>query len=415
MNKMAKRRGNNEGSISKRKDGSWHGYITVGKNLKTDDPKRKYYYGRTRKDVQEKIKDAVNKMQNGTYIEPSKLTVAEWLNTWIEEYQKTSLRLTTWESYKTVIDCHIIPAIGSLPLSKLQTYHLQTLYNDKQKDGTRSDGKPGPLSPRTVRYIHMIIRSCLEQAKKEGRIIINPADATKLPVDPKKDILFLDTEQVKIFLAEARKTDYFVAYFLALNTGVRRGELLGLRWEDVNLKEGHISINQSLVRVKSGLIFQEPKTKLSKRMIGISKTVIKELKKHRKLQTGQMKEAAEAYENYGLVFCNEIGKPIDPNNFARHYKRIFERINREIENQGKKNKWKPKVIAAKKIKPMPFHALRHTFATLCLQQGTDPRTMQEALGHSKVAFTLDVYSGVTAQMKKEAEDKIGNLMASCLE
>jgi len=329
-----------------------------------------------------------------SYREPSKLKVYEWFTIWIEEYQRSALRLTTWESYKMQIEKHILPAIGHLHLSQLQTYHLQALYNDKQKDGARLDGKPGPLSPRSVRYIHMICHACLEQAKKEGRIMINPAEAVKLPADPKKEIQYLDTEKVKIFLTEARKTKHFAAYFLVLNTGLRRGELLGLRWKDINLKDGSITVNQSLVRVKGGLKFQEPKTKLSNRTIGISKEVINELKFHWRRQEGEKESAAEAYHNNGLVFCNEIGQPLCPRGFTRHYERLLNRVG---------------------LERITFHALRHTFATLCLQQGTDPRTIQEALGHHKVAFTLDVYSGVTAQMKKEATDKIGSLLASCLQ
>lgn len=390
---MAKRRGNHEGSISKRKDGTWQGYVTVGYDPKAEKSKRKYFYGKTKKEIQDKINDVAGKVRNGSYREPSKLSVAEWFKVWIEEYQKPSLRQTTWESYNMQIEKHILPSIGHIRLSELQTYHLQALYNDKQKDGARLDGKPGPLSPRSVRYIHTICHACLEQAKKEGRIFVNPAEAVRLPKDPKKDIQYLDTEQVKIFLSEARKSKYFAAFFLVLNTGLRRGELLALRWKDVDLKNGTIKVNQGLVRTKSGLTFQEPKTKLSKRTIGISREVINELKFHWRRQEGEKERAEEDYKNNGLVFCNELGEPLCPSGFRRHYDRILKRA---------------------RLGKIPFHALRHTFATLALQQGTDYRTIQEAMGHHNVAFTLDVYSGVTDKMKQEATDKIGSLMASCL-
>jgi len=394
---MAKRRGNGEGSITKRKsDGRWQGYVTVGYDVETGKPKKKYFYGKTRKEVQEQVNEALGKVRTGTYREPSKLTMAEWLTTWLNDYMKPSLRPTTWENYEIQVMRHILPALGHLRLSQLQTSNLQKLYNDKLSNGGRLDGKEGGLSPRSVRYIHTLIHAALEQAKKEGMITINVADAVKLPHDQKKEIQCLDTEGVKKFLTAARDTKHFPAYFLALNTGLRRGELLGLRWKDVDLKAGSITVNQGLVRTKQGLVFQEPKTKLSNRTIGISPQVVSVLKDHKKRQNEERLSAGEAYnKEHDLVFCNELGEPICPRGFTRHFERLLKRAGLE----GK----------------VTFHGLRHTFATLSLQEGAAARTVQEALGHHKAAFTLDVYSSVTDKMKKEATDKIGNLLASCLE
>jgi integrase len=409
------RRANGEGSITQRKDGRWQGYVITGYDPENNQVKKQYFYAKSKKELADKMRAVQGQVSTGAYQEPSKLRVADWFNLWINEYQKQSLRPTTWESYKMQLDKHILPAIGHLHLTQLQTYHLQTLYNDKQKDGARLDGKPGPLSPRSVRYIHMICHAALEQAKKEGKLLINPADAVKLPHDPRKEIKFLDTDQVKTFLSAARETKHFAAYFMALNTGLRRGELLGLRWKDVDLKEGSITVNQGLVRTKEGLSFQEPKTRLSNRTIGISKEVVNELKFHRRRQMAdQERIPAALYEDHGLVFCSEDGRPMCPRGFTRHFERIFDRINRDIERKGEELEWPAEVTEAAKIKKVPFHALRHTFATLCLQQGTDARTIQEALGHHKASFTLDVYSGVTKQMKQEATSKIGSLLASCL-
>jgi integrase len=394
---MAKRRGNGEGSITKRKsDGRWQGYVTVGYDVETGKPKKKYFYGKTRKEVQEQVNEALGKVRTGTYREPSKLTMAEWLTTWLNDYMKPSLRPTTWENYEIQVMRHILPALGHLRLSQLQTSNLQKLYNDKLSNGGRLDGKEGGLSPRSVRYIHTLIHAALEQAKKEGMITINVADAVKLPHDQKKEIQCLDTEGVKKFLTAARDTKHFPAYFLALNTGLRRGELLGLRWKDVDLKAGSITVNQGLVRTKQGLVFQEPKTKLSNRTIGVSPQVVIALKDHKKRQNEERLAAGTAYnKEHDLVFCNELGDPICPRGFTRHFERLLKKSGLE----GK----------------VTFHGLRHTFATLSLQEGAAARTVQEALGHHKAAFTLDVYSSVTDKMKKEATDKIGNLLASCLE
>lgn len=194
-------------------------------------------------------------------------------------------------------------------------------------------------------------------------------------------------------LSAARPTRHFPIYFLALNTGLRRGELLGLRWKDVDIHEGTVTVNQGLVRTKDGLIFQEPKTKLSNRTIGISKEVVNELKFHRRRQMAEIENAGEAYEGNGLVFCNELGRPVCPRGLTRHYERLLKRAG---------------------LKKITFHALRHTFATISLEEGVDIKTTQENLGHHSAAFTLDVYSSVTSKMKKDATDKIGNLLASCL-
>ena len=192
------------------------------------------------------------------------------------------------------------------------------------------DLKEVGLSPRSVRYIHVVIHAALEQAKKEGMITINVADAVKLPSDPKKEIQVLDQEGIKKFLAAARETKHFPAYFLAINTGLRRGELLGLRWRDVDLREGTVTVTQGLVRTKGGLTFQEPKTKLSNRTIGVSPQVVSTLKEHKKRQNEERLSAGEAYnKEHDLVFCNELGEPICPRGFTRHFERLLKRAGLE--------------------------------------------------------------------------------------
>jgi len=391
---MAKRRGDGEGSITKRKDGRWQGSVLVGYNPETGRPKRKYFYGRTRKEVQEKINEVALKVQAGTYREPSKLTVAEWFTTWLNDYMKPSLRPTTWESYKYQVNGHIIPALGHLKLAQLQTAHIQRLYNEKLHGG-RLDGKDGGLSPKSVRYIHTVIHSALEQAKKEGMVTINPADAVKLPKREQKEIKYLDMADAAIFLAMAKESKHFAAFYLALNTGMRRGELLGLRWKDIDFEAGQLTVNQGLVRVSGqGLVFQEPKTKLSNRVINLAPAVVQVLKEHKKRQNETRLKAGGAYrEDLGLVFANELGEPICPRAFTRVFERLIKKAGLDV----------------------TFHGLRHTFATLALEQGVDVKTIQETLGHHSSAFTMDVYSSVTAKMKREAADKVGNLLASLME
>ncbi len=391
---MAKRRGDGEGSITKRKDGRWQGSVLTGYNPETGKPVRKYFYGRTRKEVQEKINEVAPKVVAGTYREPTKMTVAEWFTTWLNDYMKLSLRPTTWESHKYQVDGHIIPALGHLRLAQLQTAHIQRLYNDKLQGG-RLDGKPGGLSPKSVRYIHTVIHSCLEQARKESMITINPAGAVRLPKLEKPEIKYLGTAEAAIFLAMARESKHFAAFYLALSTGMRRGELLALRWKDIDFEAEQLTVNQGLVRISGkGLVFQEPKTALSNRVISLAPAVAQVLKEHREQQTDDRIMAGAAYNSeLDLVFSNELGEPICPRAFTRVFERLVRRAGLDV----------------------TFHGLRHTFATLALQEGVDVKTIQETLGHHSAAFTMDVYSNVTAKMRREAADRVSNLLASLIE
>ena len=391
---MAKRRGHGEGSVTRRKDGIWQGSILVGHDPETGKPKRKYFYSDTRKEVQQKIAETALQVQARTFRDPSKLTVAEWFTTWLNDYMALSLRATTWESYKYQVAGHIIPALGHLKLCHLQTAHIQRLYNEKLQGG-RLDGKEGGLTAKSVRYIHTVIHSCLEQAKKEGILTVSPADAVRLPKRERKDINYLDSGGIKHFLEIARESKHFAAFYLTLNTGLRRGELLALRWADLDFATGQLAVTQGLVRVTGkGLVFQEPKTKLSNRVISLCPAVLAILREHKKKQAENRLLAGAAYNRaLDLIFAGETGEPTDPRAFTR----VFERLTK---NAGL---------------DVAFHGLRHTFATIALEQGVDIKTIQETLGHHSAAFTMDVYSSVTAKMKREAADKVGNLLASLME
>ncbi len=425
---MAKKRGAGEGSIYKRKHGKgkskWAASVIVGHD-EEGKPKRKTFYGATRGEVSEKLNDVLVKANNGTYKEPAKIKLSEWLDIWLNDYMKNSLRATTWDSYEVQIRRHLKPAIGYVKLNQLTTTHLQKLYNDKLAGG-RSDNKKGGLSVKSVKYMHGVIYGALEQAKKEGMLTINPADSVKLPKLEKPDIKFFDSDQVSTFLVAAKDTHYFMFYYLTLATGLRRGELLGLRWRNVDLQALTVSVNQGLVRSKQGLIFQAPKTKLAKRTINIPPEVAAELKAHKSRQSEKRLAAGVAWqkeliflsdepETNDLVFTNEIGQPVDPRALTRHFERIIEKVNKDIEETGKKENWKQEDIEAKKLTKISFHGLRHTYATLCLQQGVDMKTTQENLGHFDPGFTLSVYSGVTHKMKQESTEKIGNLLKTCLD
>lgn len=385
---MAKRRGNGEGSIYKRSDGTWVAKASVGYDPATGKPKRKSFYGKTRKEVADKMAQALQEVRNGTYIEPAQTTFGEWLDKWLTGYKKGQLKPSTYQSYEILINVHIKPALGKIPMAKLQAHMLQSFYNGKLAAG-RADGKGG-LSTRMVRYLHAIIRQALEQAVKEGLLVRNVADATSPPTVKNKQMRPL-TENELLFFFEAAKGDrMFPAYVLAATTGLRRGELLGLCWDSVGLEHGVITVKRQLIPLRDGLSLEETtKSKSGRRSITLTDDAIRELKVWRKRQAQEKLLLGEAYQDTGLVFCKEDGTPIDPREFTK-------RFQRQLAKAGL-----PKVR---------LHDLRHTHASLLLARGVHPKVVQERLGHSSITMTLDLYSHLTPGLQEAAAHTLDGLL-----
>jgi len=276
-------------------------------------------------------------------------------------------------------------------MAKLQANTLQNFYNEKLEQG-RVDGKGG-LSTRMVRYMHAIIRQAMQQAVKEGLLGRNVADATNPPVIKNKQMRPLaETELLDFLELETVRTDRLLtAYLLAATTGMRRGELLGLCWDCVDLERGVVTVQRQLLVLNSGLILDETtKTKSGKRSINMTDDAIRELKAHRKRQLQGRLLLGEAYQDNSLVFCKEDGSLLRPEEFTK-------RFQRHLVNAGL-----PKVR---------LHDLRHTHATLLLQRGIPAKLVQERLGHSSITMTLDLYSHVTPEMAKLAAESLNGLLA----
>ncbi|WPX08230.1 tyrosine-type recombinase/integrase [Anaerocellum danielii] len=392
MPTKTKKRGNNEGSIYKRKDGLWCGQITIGRD-ENGRQKRQYFYGRTRQEVAEKIAKALNDIATGVYVDPAKLTLKDWLNTWLWEYKKQTLRPSTFQDYEGIINNHIVPSVGNYKLKDLRPEHLQALYNSKCESG---------LSYSTIKHIHVILHSALDQALKNGLVVRNVSEATTLPkAKDKKEIRVLSLEEQKRFIAALEGERLRPAFLLALASGVRLGELLALKWDCVNLKEGTITVKRSLKRIKTYdknlptktmLAFQEPKTASGIRTIPIPPAIVEELKEHRKRQLEEKLKAGNLYEDNNLVFATELGTPIEPRNFLRTFYRIIKRANLDVN----------------------FHALRHTYATRLLEANEHPKVVQELLGHKDISTTLNIYSHVMPEIKKAAAMKLNNLFENII-
>lgn len=381
-----RRRGQGEGSIYQRKNGYWAAQATVGYHA-DGTPIKKTFSGKNRKDVLDKLTAALGEKQKGIIIEPNRVTVSEWLDTWLKDYKKNTLRPTTWDSYEVQARCHLKPALGAVKLKDLRPEHLQRVLNEKLAAG---------LTPRSVRYIHQVIHGALDQAVKNQLVARNVSDMTELPPDKKKEIHPLTLEEAKQLLKAIGQDRLYAAILLEVGTGLRRGELLALTWKDIDLEEATLDVRRGLVRVrnreadrKTFLTFQEPKTKKSRRTIPIPEDAVVELKRHRARQNREKLALGPAYEDGGLVFCTEDGKPIDPRNFSRHFGRLLKTAS---------------------LPHIRFHDARHTFATIMLELGENPKTVQEILGHSRISTTLDTYSHVSLDLERQAASRLNDAL-----
>lgn len=390
---MAKR-GNGEGTIYKRSNGTWCAAVTSGMNPETGKPKRDYFYGKTRQEVAEKLNNTLNNLNQGTYVKPSNITLGSWLDAWLEQYKKTNTRPATYEMYEELMRLHIKPQIGHIPLKDIRPDHIQKLYNDKFKNG-RIDGSGG-LSAGSIKRMHNLLHGALNQAMKNGLVIRNVSDATTLPKQEKKPIRILSIDEHSNFLKALEGERLRALFMLELGTGARLGEILAVRWKDINLDEGSMYVKQSIRRVKTDdpgpaktkLIFQTPKTEAGERIIPLPDQIVTELREHSDRQLREKQIAGELYEDYELVFCTELGMPIDPRNLRKIFYRISEKAG---------------------ISGVTFHALRHSYATRLLEANEHPKVVQEILGHSDIAMTLNTYSHVMPEIKKAAAKKINFL------
>lgn len=354
--------------------------IEAGKNPKTGERKRIVRRVDGRKKEAEDLMDEIkNSLRQGTYIEPKKTTISEWLDTWLNDYKKMDLRQTTWESYEYIARLHIKPEIGAMHIQSLRPEDLQKLYRRK----VESD-----LSTRTVRYIHTVINSAMKQAVKNHLILRNPAEATTPPKLEQKNVAAMGKGDIDNFLltldtlTDSRLKRIAPAFKILLGTGLRRGELLGLRWRSIDSDNRKIKIEQGLVATKGVMwAYQDPKTDLSKNEIPMSEYVASVLQSH---YINMVLEGNAAEDK--PVFCTKKGTPIIPKNFNRTYYSLRKKagISEDIN----------------------LHALRHTFATMLLEKGVSLKEIQELLRHAKISTTADIYTDVSSVMKKSAVDKL---------
>ena len=304
----------------------------------------------------------------------------EYLEFWLQT-TKTSIRPKTYEQYDQIVHQHINPLLGDMKLMDIKPDKIQAFYNNKLQSGT---------SERTVILIHAVLHRSLNQAMKLGLITNNPAQAVTRPRLKQKEMKILDDYQVRDLLLSVKGTKYEALYLIAITTGLRQGELLALKWNDLDWKGRKLKVQRQIQRLKDqGLVFSEPKTKAGRRVIALGKSTLEKLKEHYKLQEFERQVTGNRWVDNDLIFPSSVGTPQEASNTLKHFKQH---------------------LKASKLPDIRFHDLRHTAATLMLQQGIHPKVVQERLGHSNISLTLDTYSHVLPSMQEEAADKIDELL-----
>lgn len=383
---MAKEKTNNKrsrqglGSIRKRSDGRWEGRYTVGYDPLTGKQKRRSVYAKGYDEVLKKIKRLSAEVDFGTYIDPSNTTVQEWMNQWVRDYT-LDLKPLTLKLYKEYVTNRINPALGKIKLTSLSPQHIQAFYGKLNET----------LSPKTITNIHGVLHKGLGQALKLGMIAKNPTEACTKPRVIKRNLTPLDTDSIMQFLNAIKGHKYESFFTVAVFTGMRQSELIGLSWDCIDFEARTIWIYRQLQKRPGGDAFAPLKNNKG-RLLMPSSIVLEELAKIRKYQELLRDSAGSAWHNpENLVFTTETGEHIKHHHISKRYKTIVKGIGRP---------------------ELRFHDLRHSFAVLSLQAGDDIKTVQDNLGHHSAAFTMDTYAHVTTAMRKSSARRMDKLMES---
>lgn len=387
---MPKRGAQGNGTIRQRPDGRWEARYVVGNDPGTGKQIRKSVYGDTQKEVRQKLNAVVKEIDEGTYFEPSKITVSKWLDVWLEEYTDDK-KYQTVKHYKAQVNTHIKPALGAIKLESLTTPQIQKFYNGLLRRPEK------PLAAKSVRNIHGILTKALSTAVQVGYLRQNPAQAVTLPRSKRKEISPLTDEQVKELVRLADNDSFGALFKVAVFTGMRECEATGLTWDCVDYDKGTIRIYRQLIKrpiEDGGFTFGALKNDKS-REIAASPFVMGLLREQEQRQIEARFRAGELWKGWqtqkerctAFVFTNDYGEHLHPQTVYNHYKKLAAKIG---------------------APDSCVHDLRHTFAVLSLQNGDDLKTVQEHLGHATAAFTLDVYGHVSPKMKSDSAERMQN-------
>jgi integrase len=361
------KRGNGEGSVYRRKsDGRWVGSLSL------PDGTRKVFYGKKQSEVIAKLDEATNALRHGMLPTGPNVTMQEYLESWLEDIHKPTVRLSTYLNYRKLLKNYLVPGLGQVKLQKLTAQQVQALYTKKINEG---------LSPKTVNNIHGLLHKALDNAVKWDMLPRNICDAVTPPRIPRKEKNVLTKEQARTLLEQVKAHRLEALLVLAVTTGMREGEILALRWQDIDLEDGSLQVQRAVSYLKEyGYVESEPKTAKSRRMIKLPRFVVHVLELHYMQQAEQRRDVGKAWIEKGLVFTNAQGYYYSPSTLRKAFRRFLVSIG---------------------LPHMRFHDLRHSAATILLAMKVHPKVVQEILGHSQITVTMDLYSHALPSMQDD--------------
>jgi integrase len=369
------------GHIIKRGKYSYSLAVSLGRDATTGKYKYQWVTVKgTKKEAEKRLSELLHQLDTGTFMKPGKITLAEYLERWLKDYAWSNLAPRTAEGYESIIYRHLVPSLGGMTLTSLKPEHLQHYYSGKLVDG-RCDGE-GALNPTTVSHHHTCLHRALKMALKWGLISRNPADAVTPPRPQRAEIHTMNEDDITKFFEAAKATPYYVLFYEALFTGMRRSELLALRWCDVDLLLCQVHITRSLHHLHTGeIVFRAPKTAKARRMVSLSPSAALLLQEHRDKQEAQRAMLGIPLKDDDLIFSDLEGKPLLPDTVSHAWAKLVKRAG---------------------LEGIRFHDARHTHASLMLKQGAHPKVVQERLGHATISTTLDLYSHVAPGLQEAA-------------
>lgn len=372
------KRANGEGSIQEREDGKC--VVRFSVRDASGKLRRIKRVTRNKTEAREILRQLRKQHEDGVDITSADLTVEVFLTRWLEDNVRPSVRRRTYDNYESMVRVRLVPHIGGIKLRKLNPASIQKMYTDLSESG---------LSPRSVHHTHRALHKAMKHALRQGMIARNPCEAVDPPRAQGSEMKTLSSEQVGILLSGTEGQRFHALYVLAVTSGLRMGELLGLRWSDVEFDNRRLMVRRSLQKTKDGFAFVEPKTAKSRRTVMLTDRALSALRTHRQHQLEDRLALGPAWEDQDLVFTSEIGGPMDPGNCAAIFKRALRRL---------------------ELPDIRFHDLRHTCASLLLSAGTHPKVVSEMLGHSTIVLTLDTYSHVIPVMHSEAAETMERIL-----
>ena len=371
------RRTAGEGNIRQRPNGRWEARYNAS------DGRRHSVYGRTRREASEALKAALRVADAGVKPVSQELTTGTYLADWLEHHVKPSVRPTTYASYKLTCERYLIPELGKVKLAQLQPEHVQRMLA-----GLAAKGKRKPLSQTTVRYCYSVLRIALGRALKLGRVHRNVATLIDPPAKVRHELQPLTGAEVRVLMTALTPHRWSALFLTAVGTGMRQGELLGARWQDVDLDAGHLLVSHTLQRVTRELA--EPKTSRSRRSVPLPRLVIDALREHRIRQLQARLAAGPGWNEQDYVFAAGNGSPLDPRNVLREFHAA---------------------LVSAGLPKQPFHHLRHAYATLQLESGEELANVSKILGHSDLGTTADLYAHLTPTIARRAADRMDSILA----